>query len=166
VAKQSKTLLIIAAVVIGGWAVYKLYQNWKANGGTFGGTFGQLGTNLNSIAPELVGGSQGPQAGPGVNMPVNITLTEQTSSQEPPSTAMVPAGQSPDNPMGVTSPSALTQANPIPGSYSTNNYEDNSNAVTGQPPLMKQPPNDSGNGNGKDKDKDRKDRRDRDKDRR
>jgi hypothetical protein len=163
VGKTTKTFLIIAGVVIAGWAVYKLYQNWKANGGTFGGTFGQLGTNLNSIAPELVGGSQGPQAGPGVNMPVNITLTEQTSSQEPPSTAMIPAGQNPDNPLGVTSPNALTMANPIPGSSSTNDMQDNSNAVSGNPPLVKQTPSDSGNGKDrKDRDRDRRDRRDKD----
>jgi hypothetical protein len=162
--KTLKTLLLVAVLVLGAYILWRLYQNWKANGGSFGGTFGQLGTNLNSIAPELVGGSQGPQAGPGVNMPVNITLTETTNSQEPPPQAMVPAGQSADNPLGMQSPNALTMANPTTGSSSTNNYEDNSYSVTGNTPLIKQTPGGNGNGGGSKKDDDdKKKKKDKDK---
>lgn len=40
--------------------------------------------DLNSVAPELVGGSSGPVVGPAVSLPVNITLTEQASQAPKP----------------------------------------------------------------------------------
>ena len=41
-------------------------------------------TDLNSVAPELIGGPSGPNITPAVSLPVNITLTEQASQAPPP----------------------------------------------------------------------------------
>jgi hypothetical protein len=105
--KTMWTLLIVAAFVIG---AYFLYQWWKKYQAQNGGSF-SLGTNLNSVAPELIGGSSGPQVQPAVSLPVNITLTETTSSPQPPAENMVP--------MNNTTPDALSMANPATGSGST-----------------------------------------------
>lgn len=89
--KNTKTLIIIGVLVVAGYLAWRAYQNYKANqpGG------GQLGTNLNSIAPELVGGSQGPVAQPAFNVPVNISVSS-SSPAPPPETpdagdTMIPA---------------------------------------------------------------------------
>lgn len=77
--KDTKVLIIAAVVVAAGYIAWRLYQNYKANqpGG------GQLGTNLNSIAPELVGGSQGPTAQPAFNVPVNISVSSSSPAPQP-----------------------------------------------------------------------------------
>jgi len=81
---------------------WRLYQNYKANQ-IDGGGAPQLGTNLNSIAPELVGGSSGPAVSPAVNTPVSITITDNRSiqAQEPeaPNTPVIPGGPM-RNPLG------------------------------------------------------------------
>jgi hypothetical protein len=73
--KNTRTLLIIAAVAVAAYLGYRLYEKRKANAGTNSPT-GALGTNLNSVAPELVGGSTGPSVGPALSSPVTINLTE------------------------------------------------------------------------------------------
>lgn len=77
--KNTKTLIIAGVLVIAGYIAWRLYQNYKANqpGG------GQLGTNLNSIAPELVGGSSGPVAQPAFNVPVNISVSSSSPAPQP-----------------------------------------------------------------------------------
>ena len=77
--KRWKTLIIVGVVAVAGYLAWRWYQNYKAN--TPGG--GQLGTNLNSIAPELVGGSQGPTAQPAFNVPVNISVSSSNPAPPP-----------------------------------------------------------------------------------
>jgi hypothetical protein len=76
VPKNTKTLLIIAAVAVAAYLGYRWYENKKANASGTNSPTGALGTNLNSVAPELVGGSTGPSVGPALSSPVNITLNE------------------------------------------------------------------------------------------
>ena len=74
--KNTKLILIIVGVVAGGYLLWSLWKNHQAQGSANGVA---TGTNLNSVAPELVGGSAGPNVGPAVSLPVNITLTEQAA---------------------------------------------------------------------------------------
>lgn len=94
-AKTWITLAIVAALAIGGWFLWHWWQAYQAQGG---GNLG-LGTNLNSVAPELVGGSAGPQVQPAVSLPVNITLSESVASAQPPATTMEGISAAPDNPL-------------------------------------------------------------------
>lgn len=77
--KGTKTLILVGVLVVAGYLGWRWYTNYKASqpGG------GPLGTNLNSIAPDLVGGSSGPVAQPAFNVPVNISVT---STAPPPET--------------------------------------------------------------------------------
>lgn len=68
--KNGKTLLLAGVVVVGVFLVYRWYTARKATG-----TTPALGSNLNSLAPELVAGSSGPRAG-GVDIPVHVFVTE------------------------------------------------------------------------------------------
>lgn len=72
--KNVKVTLVVVALAVGGYLVFRWYENRKANGTN--SPTGALGTNLNSVAPELVGGSSGPDVGPAVQMPLTITLNE------------------------------------------------------------------------------------------
>lgn len=75
--KNHKILLGVAAAAIAAYFLYRWWQNRQA--GQVNSPTGALGTNLNSVAPELVGGSSGPSVGPAVSLPVNITLTSQAA---------------------------------------------------------------------------------------
>lgn len=79
-------LAAVAGVVVIGYVVYRWYQSRAASNSPTG----SVGTNLNSIAPELVGGSSGPSVGPALSAPVNITLNETSPA----------ASQAPINPGG------------------------------------------------------------------
>lgn len=96
--KTVKTLILLAVLAGGGYLAWRWYSNYRA--GQAGGV-PQLGTNLNSVAPELVGGSSGPAVAPAANIPVNITITDNRSSQrempETPNTPMFPANTPPNN---------------------------------------------------------------------
>lgn len=72
------TVAAVALVAAIGYVAYRWYQARKSAPGG-----GQLGTNLNSVAPELVGGSSGPEVGPAVQLPVNITLNETSPAPVP-----------------------------------------------------------------------------------
>lgn len=72
--KRTKVVLIVAALAAAGYIAYRLWKNRQGSG--TGDQDSGLGANLNSVAPELVGGSSGPQVGPAVAMPLNITLQE------------------------------------------------------------------------------------------
>jgi len=75
--KKHKIILAVVALAVAGYLAWRWYQNRQA--AQDGSPTGALGTNLNSVAPELVGGSAGPSVGPAVSLPVNITLTEQAA---------------------------------------------------------------------------------------
>jgi hypothetical protein len=88
--KSSRTLLI---VMVGAVAFYLLYRYMKSKDTSNSGT-GVLGSNLNSVAPDLVGGSTGPELGPAVSLPINITLNDtssMSSQNEPPYQSANPA---------------------------------------------------------------------------
>lgn len=57
-AKQKK-LLLIGAVAVAAYLAYRWYQSRQQSNNSSG----QLGTNLNSVAPALIGGSSGPSSG-------------------------------------------------------------------------------------------------------
>lgn len=77
------TLAVVAGVVVVGYVIYRWWQSRAAAAG--GSPTGTFGTNLNSVAPELVGGSSGPSVGPALSAPVNITLNETSpaAAQQP-----------------------------------------------------------------------------------
>lgn len=104
--KTAKMAIIIGVVAVAGFLAWRWWQQRQA--ATPGG--GQLGTNLNSIAPELVGGSSGPVAQPAFDVPVNISV----SSSSPP-------------PVTPDSGDQMISANP------TNDYGGSQNALTTQP---------------------------------
>jgi hypothetical protein len=57
--KKLKTTLILAGVAVAAYLIYRHMKNsQQSNTGT-----GQLGTNLNSVAPALIAGSSGPSSG-------------------------------------------------------------------------------------------------------
>lgn len=91
--KSSHTWIIAGVAAVAVFLAWRWWQNYQA--AQPGG--GQLGTNLNSIAPELVGGSQGPTAQPAFNVPVNITVS---SSSPPPETPDKQDQMVPANPVG------------------------------------------------------------------
>lgn len=80
--KNTKVILWVAALAV---AAYLGYRWWKGRqGGSADSPTGSLGANLNSVAPELVGGSSGPSVGPAVSMPLTIQLTQPAVSTQPP----------------------------------------------------------------------------------
>lgn len=101
---------MIAIIVAGVIAVYlgiRWYENRKAaqEGNTQGGA--GLGSNLNSVAPELIGGSTGPSIGPALSTPITINVTSpmpDTSLGANPVGSMVSSNN--------VVPSALALANP------------------------------------------------------
>ena len=119
-------LAIVAALVVGGWFLWHWWKAYQAQGG---GNLG-LGTNLNSVAPELVGGSSGPQVQPAVSLPVNITLQETVASAQPPAATFSPLDAIPSNPL--SNPESMGAAPDMPGIMT----EDTSNDT----PLVKQQP--------------------------
>lgn len=67
--KRTKIILIVLALAAAAYLVYRWYENNQANSttgntGLSSGTSGDsLGSNLNSVAPELAAGSSGPDSG-------------------------------------------------------------------------------------------------------
>ena len=93
--KQTRTLLIIGVAALAAYLIYRYISN-RGNENTGSGA---LGSNLNSVAPELIGGSSGPSQGPAVSVPVNITVSEQASenSNNPPLGNYQPANNQTDS---------------------------------------------------------------------
>lgn len=76
-AKQKKAL-IIGALAVAAYLAYRWYQSKQQsdNSGT-----GQLGTNLNSVAPALIAGSSGPSSGLNYYAGTTDVYTSQPISQ-------------------------------------------------------------------------------------
>lgn len=109
--KKEKIYIGIAAGAIAAYFIVVWWRNhMTAQNSTGSGPTGSLGSNLNSVAPELVGGSSGPSVGPALSVPVNITLT----STEPPESAGNVAMQG----VNAMTPSSLARANPPASSSS------------------------------------------------
>lgn len=113
--KNLRIVLILAAVAGVAYVAYRWYEAKVAASGT-GLATGQLGTNLNSIAPELVGGSEagGTQVAPAVSVPVNITMSSSSTMPAlngPPDSMMQPLNQT--TPNGVQNSDGSNGANPV-----------------------------------------------------
>lgn len=80
--KHGTMFLIGLAAAIVAFFVWRWWSNRQANSG--GAVAPGGSTDLNSVAPELIGGSSGPNVGPAVSLPVNITLTEQANGAPKP----------------------------------------------------------------------------------
>lgn len=81
--KHMKLFLIGLAAAIVAFFVWRWWTNRQSNNS--GDNVAPGGsTDLNSVAPELIGGSSGPNVGPAVSLPVNITLTEQADTAPKP----------------------------------------------------------------------------------
>lgn len=73
--KRLKIGLIVVVVAI---VAYLTYRWWLGRQSTIQSPTQSFGTNLNSVAPELVGGSAGPSVGsaPAVSLPVTVNITD------------------------------------------------------------------------------------------
>jgi hypothetical protein len=116
VSKNTRMLLVLAGLAVAAYLVYRWYENKQAaaaggNSGTTG-----TGTNLNSVAPELVGGSTGPSIGPALQAPVTINITSTSANQNAsanPVGALAPVQpQNPMIPAGVITSTSLRRARP------------------------------------------------------
>jgi hypothetical protein len=113
---NKKTWMAIGAVVLVAAVAYVAYRWWQARGSS-NEAQPPVGTNLNSVAPELVAGptAGGTDAGPAVDVPVNITLYD-TSGQNSDSDAdksPLPM-QPPINPPDANAMQGVTQSTAIP----------------------------------------------------
>lgn len=82
--KRTRIVLIVAALAVAAYLVYRWYVNRQS--GSANNTSG-LGSNLNSVAPELVGGSSGPDSGLnyyGGTTTVNLSMPQTTGAQSGP----------------------------------------------------------------------------------
>ena len=78
--KRMRVILILIAVAVAGYLAYRWWQNRQGNS-----TGSGLGANLNSAAPELVGGSSGPDSGLNYyqgSTPITIDLPNGNQSQD------------------------------------------------------------------------------------
>lgn len=83
--KALRTTLILAAVAVAAYFAYQWWQNRGASAAAGGGV--TLGTNLNSVMPDLSAGATGPESGiqtPGTSETVNINVPSTGASQQPP----------------------------------------------------------------------------------
>lgn len=91
--KRMRTILIIGGLLVVAYFVYRWYMNQQAS--STNSPTGALGTNLNSIAPEMVAGSTGPTSGLVYNQApttVNLTLPSGAPSQTITGNAQAPTG--------------------------------------------------------------------------
>lgn len=98
---NGRRLLIFGLIAVAAFLAWRMFEGYRASAGSSDSNAPEsLGTNLNSTAPELVGGSQGPEAGPAVQMPLTINLT--TTDTAPP-----PDGSGPPQHGGGKSPNPV-----------------------------------------------------------
>lgn len=93
--KRTRTILIVIGVAVAAYLAYRWYSN-RNSGSPVNSPTGSLGTNLNSIAPELVAGSTGPTSGLVYNQApttVNLTLPNGSQSQTLTGHAESPTGK-------------------------------------------------------------------------
>lgn len=87
---NARTAVTLAVIAV---AAYLGYRWWRGRQGGGGGAGAGLGSNLNSVAPELIGGSAGPDSAPAYTAPtVNVNEVIQPG---PPPQAPVPKGKAP-----------------------------------------------------------------------
>jgi hypothetical protein len=105
VKKETKIILVVVALAIAGYIAVRWYENRQvaSNGNTQGGAAD--GSNLNSIAPELVGGSTGPSIGPALSTPVTINVTSSAPPASANPTAQMVGGSATPSPLALSNPS-------------------------------------------------------------
>lgn len=109
ITKGMKTFLIIAALAVAAYFLYEWYVNRQ--NGTTGGS---LGANLNSVAPEMVSGSTGPNSGLTYNQgSTYVYLTETgtnsaTSSKTPATGTKIPVVHGPIESFPIFKPGVKT----------------------------------------------------------
>ena len=90
--KRTKVGLLIGVLAVAAYIAWKLWQGKQAgqsaSDNTNGASTSGTGSNLNSVAPELVAGATagGTNAAPGAVIPVNVTVEQEApapSSQVP-----------------------------------------------------------------------------------
>lgn len=110
--KRSHILIAAAVLAVAAFLAVRWYEKRQQAVYGSGLTQGQdTGSNLNSVAPELVGGSTGPSIGPALSTPITINV----NSSAPPETER---GANPVNSMtsaSNTTRSPLDAANPVNG---------------------------------------------------
>jgi hypothetical protein len=148
--KNTRSLLLLGALAVAAYLAYRWYESKKA-AAAGGSPTGALGTNLNSVAPELIGGSSGPSVGPALSAPVNITLSETVTPDQvtssstgignpgspltpggalTPGTPMTSANNQTMTPMSVQSTSQATTNNPNAVTANTTDQSSATNAAT------------------------------------
>lgn len=113
--KSTKILIFVGVAAVVLYFGIRWYENRKAAqlGNAQGGAPGGLGTNLNSVAPELIGGSTGPSIGPAVSTPITITIDQRDSDGRNDREGGNPLGAGAEQiGSGVTTRSPLDLANP------------------------------------------------------
>jgi hypothetical protein len=99
--KKAKTTLILAGVAVAAYLAYRWYMNKQANSQSTG----QLGSNLNSVAPALIGGSSGPTSGlsyyAGATNVYTAAPVSTSSSPTTPTTPTTPTGTGRRWPIGT-----------------------------------------------------------------
>ncbi len=102
-AKNVKILIVVAVLAVAAYFGYQWWENRQANND--GNLIPGAGSNLNSPAPNLVGGSAGPNSGPAVSLPITIDLTEDSGGKP----SGKEAGHNMMEPANVKVPSALSR---------------------------------------------------------
>jgi|SRR5215472_14210067 len=111
-ANRKHLILVAGSAIVAAIVVYVAYRWYQARQGN---QVGGLGTNLNSVAPELVGGSTGPSVGPALNTPITITLNEAASSTaaaEMPENQMVPVNANTRTTLDMANPPSVGVVSP------------------------------------------------------
>ncbi|MGH9207787.1 MAG: hypothetical protein ACRD1G_14735 [Acidimicrobiales bacterium] len=108
--KNTRTLLIAAAFLVAAYLAYRWYAGKKAADAGSSITPG-IGSNLNSVAPDLIGGAaaSGTYAGPAASIPVSITLNETSPPEQ--------AGNVPMEGVNAVTPSALDSQTAAAGTW-------------------------------------------------
>lgn len=77
--KRTRIILIVVGLAVAAYLAYRWYAAKSSSTATGNAT---LGTNLNSVAPELIAGSSGPSSGLNYTAPATtIYLTMPTTTQ-------------------------------------------------------------------------------------
>jgi hypothetical protein len=111
-ANRKHLILVAGSAIVAAVVVYVAYRWYQARQGN---QVGGLGTNLNSVAPELVGGSTGPSVGPALNTPITITLNEaatSTAAAEMPNNQMVPVNANTRTTLDMANPPSVGVVSP------------------------------------------------------
>jgi len=132
--KNTKTLLWVGIIAVAAYLGYRWYKNKQASAAGAAATSAPLstssaGSNLNSVAPELIGGGDaaGTTVQPVLTVPVTVSIDQ--TSQNPPAQPQTPViGVNATTPSGVTAQSTAAGST---GASSTGSTGASSTGSTG-----------------------------------